>query len=159
MSKSKLNILFIEDDYTVAQSYSRLLELKVVAAHIIVANTLQTAKEFLETISDWDIILLDLNLPDSKGYATLKWVHEHYPKIPVVVMTAHDEEDLELTCIRMGAQDCVSKFEATPALVVRSLRFAYEREVMVNTLREALESLQESNAMMKAMLEDKEEPN
>jgi CheY-like chemotaxis protein len=156
MAKEKLNILFVEDDHAVASSYSRLIELKVIAAYVIIANTLQAAKEFLETVSGWDIILLDLNLPDSKGTATLKWIRDHYPKIPVVVMTAHSEEDLELTCIRMGAQDCVSKFEATPALIVRSLRFAYERELMVNTLREALESLQASNAMMKAMLEDRE---
>jgi hypothetical protein len=74
-------------------------------------------------------------------------------------MSAMADPKLEITCIRMGAQDCVSKYEATPALVARSVRFAYEREALVNVLRDALRNLQESNAVMRAVLEDKEETN
>lgn len=75
-----------------------------------------------------DIVLLDLNLPDSKGLNTLKKLHSKVPEVPIIVLTAHKEEDLAVKAIREGAQDCFIKGQVNSSLLVRSIRYAIERK-------------------------------
>jgi len=84
-----------------------------------------------------DVVVLDLRLPDSTGLDTLKRVVEFIPEVPVVVLTALDDEDLGVDAVRQGAQDFLVKARVNGEVVARSLRYAIERHRMIEALRSA----------------------
>lgn len=86
-------------------------------------------------------VLLDLSLPDSEGLDTLRAVRAVAPAVPIVVLTATDDEALALTAVREGAQDWVVKGSADPALIPRVVRHAIERRRAEQQLAESMEAL------------------
>jgi PAS domain S-box-containing protein len=89
-----------------------------------------------------DIVLLDLSLPDSQGFATLIAMHKVAAEIPIVVMTGIEDEALGIQLIQQGAQDYLVKGQVTGPLLQRSLRYALERVRMANELRQKTTLLQ-----------------
>lgn len=77
-----------------------------------------------------DLVLLDLNLPDSKGIETLVAVRDRAPRVPIVVLTASDDEALALQALQNGAQDYLVKgyIQVYRNLLGRSMRYAIERK-------------------------------
>lgn len=75
-----------------------------------------------------DVVLLDLTLPDSAGLATFQRVHAHAPSVPIVVLTALDDEAMAVQAVREGAQDYLVKGQLPLELVARALRYAVERQ-------------------------------
>lgn len=84
-----------------------------------------------------DVILLDLHLPDSRGFPTLKNVQAGAPDIPILVLTGLEDEDLAVNAVREGAQDYLVKGQIDTALLVRCLRYALERHRLRSALRMA----------------------
>lgn len=76
---------------------------------------------------NFDVILLDVRLPDSTGLETIVQFRQAIPDVPVVVITNGNDEDLALASIRAGVQDYLSKDEITIQQLLRSVRFAIER--------------------------------
>ncbi|MBH8556065.1 hybrid sensor histidine kinase/response regulator [Nostocaceae cyanobacterium CENA357] len=87
----------------------------------------------------FDVVLLDLSLPDSTGLDTLKEYQAEIPDIPVVVLTGLDDEQLALQALAEGAQDYLVKDQITMQLLVRTARYAIERGDILNKLRETEE--------------------
>lgn len=77
--------------------------------------------------SDYDVVLLDLNLPDSVGLKTLLRMKTLLPGLPIVVLSGSDERDLALPSLRQGAQDFLPKEQLSGQGLVRALRHAVER--------------------------------
>jgi DNA-binding response OmpR family regulator len=75
-----------------------------------------------------DVVLLDLGLPDSQGIDTLAKVRAEAPDIPVVVLTGLEDETLAVKAVQQGAQDYLGKGELDNRLLVRSIRYATERQ-------------------------------
>jgi two-component system, cell cycle sensor histidine kinase and response regulator CckA len=75
-----------------------------------------------------DVVILDLNLPDSRGLATVDTFCRAHPDLPVVVATVEDDESLGVEAIRRGAQDYLVKGLIAPELVGRSLDLAVARK-------------------------------
>lgn len=82
-----------------------------------------------------DVILLDLSLPDSFGLETVGKVQAAVPDIPIVVLTGHRDDTLSVTAVQAGAQDYLIKGEVEGNLLVRSLRYAIERQRMSMVLK------------------------
>jgi len=82
-----------------------------------------------------DVILLDLNLPDSRGAETLDAVLEHTPDVAIVVITGDGDEHAALAAVALGAQDYLIKGSATAETIVRSIRYAHERSRADERLR------------------------
>jgi two-component system cell cycle sensor histidine kinase/response regulator CckA len=82
----------------------------------------------------FDVMLLDLSLPDADGLDTLLRAHAEAPKIPIVVLTGHDDEALAVRAVRAGAQDYLVKGRVDGDLLVRSIRYASERGRAVEAL-------------------------
>ncbi|MCM2466856.1 PAS domain S-box protein [Methanoculleus oceani] len=74
-----------------------------------------------------DLILLDLHLPDSQGIGTVGTVRGNAPGIPTVVLTGLDDEETGLAALQKGAQDYLVKGRLTGPSLVRSIRYAQER--------------------------------
>jgi signal transduction histidine kinase len=94
----------------------------------------------------FDLVLLDLSLPDSMGMETLKEFRAAVPNIPVVVLTGLDDEDLAIQALAEGAQDYLVKDQITIQHLVRAIRYAIERSEILNQLRESEERTRQALA-------------
>jgi len=83
----------------------------------------------------YDVILLDLTLPDSWGLETFQKIHEVAPQTPVMVLTGLDDETLGIMAVQQGAQEYLVKGQATGPMIVRCLRYALQRHRMQEDLR------------------------
>lgn len=96
----------------------------------------------------FDIIITDLQLPDSIGIETVKRLIEHAPTIPVVVLTGtYLEEESAIEAIRHGAQDYVLKDKLDGRLLMRVIHYAIERK-QAEEIKAALEMKSEFISMV-----------
>ena len=104
--------------------------------------TLASAMTLVARETSHDIVLLDLSLPDSFGLETLaKWQFVA-PKLPVIVLTGSDDEALAVAAVREGAQDYLVKGRIDGPVLVQAIRYAIERKLVQEDLREAKNSLE-----------------
>ncbi len=128
MSKNNVKLLLIEDDAELARSIAETLaddsrsDFAITVAGWL-ADGLQRLAE-----SDVDFVLLDLSLPDSDGLGTFRRLHAQRPEVPVIVLTALEDEEMALKALREGAQDYLLKSELNGPLLVRAIRYALERK-------------------------------
>jgi len=87
----------------------------------------------------FDVVLLDFNLPDSKGIWSFKETHAVAPNVPIIIMTNNEDDEMALRAVREGAQDYLVKKDVTANLLTRSIRYAIERERAEQALRESEE--------------------
>jgi len=95
---------------------------------------------------DFDVVLLDLSLPDSSGLQTLTAMRELAPNVPIVVATGSDDINLGIQTLRLGAQEFLLKGRVSGEMVVRELLHAIERQrfdAEMTQYREQLESMVE----------------
>lgn len=91
-----------------------------------------------------DVALLDLTLPDAFGLATFEKFAEANPRLPVVILTGVEDEQLALNAVRAGAQDYICKSDLNYALLFRSIQYAIERKQIYEFARLTLGQLQET---------------
>lgn len=84
---------------------------------------------------NFDLVLLDLTLPDSWGLNTVMRVHEQTPEVPIIVLTETDDESLAIKAVQEGTQDYLVKGQVNANLLERSMRYAIERHRMLAQLR------------------------
>lgn len=139
---SLIPVLLIEDNLAEARLLTEVL--KGATQHrfeLIHVNRLEEALKQLEN-KHFDIILLDLTLPDSQGLESLAPLTEKAPSKPIVVLTNTNDEKLALEAVRQGAQDYLVKRQITLELLVRSICYAIERKQMAEKLRQANQTLE-----------------
>jgi PAS domain S-box-containing protein len=142
-----LNILLIEDNPGDTRLLQEILrEVTTTRCQIVPVMTLAAAIAKLSSIeadtdtsglnsSHFDAILLDLSLPDSQGLASFLDLHDRYPHIPIVVLTGLDDQTLAISAMQQGAQDYLIKGQVDSNLLLRSIRYAIERERTDTELR------------------------
>ncbi len=140
-----MKILLVEDN----QGDARLLD--IMLREVLTACTLTHADTLGKAIShaclmQFDIILLDLSLPDSQGSSTFWSLHDVVSDVPIVVMTGHDDEMLATELAQAGAQDYLVKGSVDGRWLLRVMRYAIERK------RAELE-LRQSEAKVRALYE------
>jgi len=96
--------------------------------------TLDSALAYL-TKREFDIVLLDLSLPDCCGVDGVRRIIKHSPSIPVVVLTGADDGELAEQSIQLGAQDYLIKQALTFDLLRRTVMYAIERSRIRQALR------------------------
>lgn len=99
------------------------------------SSTLNETIEKVRRIK-YDAIILDLNLPDSKGLDTLRSVLKECSDCAIIVFTAMEDDYIIMEAIKEGAQDYLVKSKIHEDIVVRSVRYAVERKKNENTLKE-----------------------
>jgi signal transduction histidine kinase len=80
------------------------------------------------------VVLLDLNLPDSRGAESFRRILEHAPDVPVVVLSSHDDEALGLKAVRRGVQEYLVKGDISGKRLERAIRHAVERQGLLRAL-------------------------
>jgi diguanylate cyclase (GGDEF)-like protein/PAS domain S-box-containing protein len=96
----------------------------------------QTMAEAEKYLKEWkfDIILLDLGLPDAAGLEAVRRAHVAAPHTPLVVLTGLDDETLAGKALQEGAQDYLIKGQIEARGLIRALRYAVERKTMEEAL-------------------------
>jgi PAS domain S-box-containing protein len=89
----------------------------------------------------FDVVLLDLMLPDSSGLDTFLRLRRHEPRLPVLVLTGPEDEGAGIKAMQEGAQDYLFKNQIEPAILARAVRSAIERHQIAAELRESEERL------------------
>jgi two-component system, cell cycle sensor histidine kinase and response regulator CckA len=87
----------------------------------------------------YDVVLLDLSLPDSEGFDTLVRVRAQAPALPIVVLTGYDDDHFAVRAMQEGAQDYLVKGQMDGNLILRSVRYAVERARTTTALRSSEE--------------------
>lgn len=137
MNLTRLTVLIVEDDPDdVLLVRELLLYAQFDTFAVKVAERLDKALEELAA-RPFDLILLDLSLPDSQGLDTLARIRLQSPDTPIIVFTGHDDDLIGVQAVQSGAQDYLVKGQVTRRLLVRAIRYAIERNRMQLALREA----------------------
>lgn len=111
------------------------------------ATSVEAAIEKLSSPLDsgFDIVLLDLTLPDSDGISSLSAIQRADPGVAVTVLTGLEEKGLGIRLIKAGAQDFLPKSELRPELLLRTITHAVERKRRQGELRTANSKLASAN--------------
>jgi two-component system, cell cycle sensor histidine kinase and response regulator CckA len=125
MSES-LNILLVEDNPEDVVLIRQYLQSAGARFGLRVAEQLSSAIDALGDHS-FDVVLLDLSLPDSTGLETFARLHQAAGGVPVVVLTGVDDEGIGLRAVQAGAEDYLVKGQVHGTLLWRSLRYGVER--------------------------------
>ena len=128
--EQRVRVLLIEDD----PDYTMLMSMYVNEACgdalkylLESAVSLQAGLDLLSR-QEYDIVLLDLMLPDSQGLDTLVKIRAKVPSLPVVVLTNLDQDDAGLEAITHGAQDFLSKSKLDAGRLRHAIGFALARD-------------------------------
>ncbi len=128
MVQAPCQILLVDPDVNQAQSLKGQLEAFRPGGFELLHKThLSAALTALDT-SRADVVLLDLELPDSTGLGSIDVLRAKSPEVPIIVLTESGQEGLALEALQAGAQDFLSKVSGNGTLVARAIHYAIERK-------------------------------
>ena len=113
-------------------------------------ETLAGAIQLLEQ-HPFDVVILDLNLPDSEGKDTLTSLSARYPEVTIVINTGAYEDELGINTLSYGAQDFLVKGKYTAYVLHKALHYALERKRLERELTAAYQRLQETQSQLLEM--------
>ncbi len=127
MDRTLVKVLLVEDNPADALLLQESLSGDLLTDfQVTVAERLRQGLEELGA-RPYDVVLLDLGLPDSQGLGTFEAAHAEFPDIPMIVLSGASDEWLALQAVKSGAQDYLVKGEADWHFGARSIRYAIER--------------------------------
>ncbi|HBG47101.1 MAG TPA: hypothetical protein DDW94_08955 [Deltaproteobacteria bacterium] len=137
-----IKILLVEDNPADARLLRELLAESGLKERFAI-DAAGSLKEALACLcaGGFDVVLLDLMLPDTTGLDTFTALHRSYPAIPVVLLTGLSDETLAARAVREGAQDYLVKGQAAPGVLARSIVYAIERNAAERAGRAAMRAM------------------
>ncbi len=140
--KKPLAVLVIEDTHVDRHMLETMLAPSTgLTTRLVAVASLKEGMEILAA-QDFEVVILDLDLPDSRGEQSLKALRKHYPGVAIVVNTGAYEDDLGLKTLGWGAQDFMVKGKYTAYGLNKTLHYALERKRLEDALKEAYARLQ-----------------
>lgn len=142
MKDRPIKALLIEDD----SKYADLV--KIILAR---GKSIHFALEWRDSLSKGlqrlaeggiELVLLDLQLPDSGGLETFVRTYKQVSNLPIIVLTGNDDETLAVKSVHMGAQDYLIKADINNDYLIRSIRYAIERKRAQESLKKAHDELE-----------------
>jgi two-component system, cell cycle sensor histidine kinase and response regulator CckA len=129
MTNQTIKILLVEDNPgDVLLLQETLSEISLITFVVVNVERLSSALKQLQT-DVFDVILLDLVLPDSQGLESFAKIYQQVPLTPIVVLTGMSDESTALKAMQAGAQDYLVKGRVSGSdLLMRSIRYAIERK-------------------------------
>jgi diguanylate cyclase (GGDEF)-like protein len=122
-----MKILLVEDDSDDADFLR--LSLAQHNGSVSVTRTSSIADAVTALDGDrYDVVLLDLNLPDGRGAECVARIQEAESLVPIVVLSGHGDEDYAVEILNKGVQDYLVKWEGDGRTILRAIRYAIERK-------------------------------
>ncbi len=145
MNTIALKILLIEDNLTDVNQINKMLSEHCHLSDITHVKRIVDAIHSLNQ-DNFDVILLNLSLPDSQGIDSLEMLQQKAPQLPVIILTTTYNTNLAVKSLRRGAQDYLIKSELKGEILVRSIQYAIERQ--------RIEFNERQQALMKKMVDN-----
>ena len=166
MDNKHIKVLLIEDNLTdIVLIREMLKEVRKPRFKLHNTRRLEEGLDHIEK-NGADVLLLDLNLPDSFGLDTFLKAKERAPQIPIVILSVFDDEDIAISAVKGEAQDYLIKGKVDSSLLARSISYAIERKSIEGELvrhRNHLEELvqertielQTANSLLQKEIEER----
>ncbi len=139
MEKREIRVLVVEDSPTDIELLRQSMkDFKFLKCRLTEVRTAAGAEAAMAN-TRFEAVLLDLNLPDSRGLESLARVKASGKATAVIIMTVSGEQETILKALSMGAQNFIVKGDETAVSLERAIMFSVEREKSVEALREAEE--------------------
>ncbi len=145
--ENKISVLVIDDERSFTEEMQELLQKTGFKAFI--ANTARQGLNILKC-QQIDLLILDIRLPGVNGLDVLKEVKGNYPKLEVIIVSAHGDMDSVIRAMRLGALDYLRK----PFRHV-DFQIAIERTQKFLDLNRKLQVMEEKNSLISASLGEK----
>ncbi|MGB9936861.1 MAG: response regulator [Methanobacterium sp.] len=138
-----VKVLLIEDNDADARFIKEMFkDISKPQYEIVNAKKLEDGLNYLSK-DNYDIMLLDLSLPDSMGLETFTKAHEYNSELPIVILSGLDDEEVAVKAVRQGAQDYLMKGDVSGRLLSRAITYAIERKISEQELIENQKDLME----------------
>jgi phosphoserine phosphatase RsbU/P len=139
MAQDKLKVLLIEHDAGFSRYVGEMLgQIRELSVEMLPVPDLRAGLSALAA-EHFDLVLLDLSVPDGAGLANVAVLRADAPQVSILVAGDSDEESVALEAVQAGACDYLIKSQLTPGWLERSIRYAVERHRMDRALLEAEE--------------------
>lgn len=139
MNNESIKVLLIEDNKGDAILIQEMLkDVEKTNFQVKHAQTLSDGIDYLQD-NDFNIILLDLALPDSHGIDTFNQTNNQAPELPIIILTGLSDEEFAIKAVGGGAQDYLVKGEVDKQLLARSMKYAIERNIIEGKLKKSEE--------------------
>lgn len=138
--------VLIADDHTIVRRGLRQILLEgFPAAHV---EEVGDAEELIKKVmqAEWDLVISDLSMPGRSGLEALQQIKQLQPKLPVLILSIHPEEQYALRVLRAGAAGYLSKDMAPDVLVVAVQRVLMGKKYITDTIAEKLASVLDSDS-------------
>jgi DNA-binding NarL/FixJ family response regulator len=130
--------VLIADDHPVVRKGLR--EIVKEAFHVAIADEVSNGQEVLERVAknDYDVVLLDISMPGRNGLDVLKELKGQKPKLPVLVLSIHPEEQYAVRVLKAGASGYLTKESAQDELISAIQKVSTGRKYITPSLAERL---------------------
>lgn len=142
-----MSVLVIDDERSFTEEMQEMLHLKGYTAYT--ANTARQGMNLLKS-KQIDLLILDIRLPGANGLDILKEVKGMYPKLEVIIVSAHGDMESVISALRLGALDYLRK----PFRHI-DFQIALERTQKFLDLNKKLQVMEEKNSLISKALGDK----
>jgi two-component sensor histidine kinase/ActR/RegA family two-component response regulator len=143
INNKHINVFLIEDNLTdIVLIREMLKEVRKPRFKLHNTRRLEEGLDHIEK-NEADVLLLDLNLPDSYGLDTFLKAKDRVPHIPIVILSAFDDEDIAIKAVKGEAQDYLIKGKVDSSLLARSIAYAIERKSIEGELIKHRDHLEE----------------
>jgi signal transduction histidine kinase len=148
-----IRVLLVDDDW--ADADLARLHLQESRLRRFLLQHAETAQDAVSLLRDapFDVVLLDLSLPDTQGIQTLERIQSVNSDVPVIVLTGLSDESTALQSLDHGAQDYIIKDDASREVLERSICYAIQRQQQNRRLETMNERLAQQNHRLEAMNE------
>lgn len=148
IKEEHIHILLIEDN----AGDARLIEEYLKESTIQLQSSIEVERNLKNGINRlnknyFDVILLDLTLPDSSGFETLEQVNHVSHLVPIIVLTGLDDEEVGIEAVQRGAQDFLIKKEINATILGRSILYAIQRNHLTQKLERSQERLKQAQQL------------
>ena len=139
-----IHVLLIEDNLGDIQLIQEMIkDLEYTTIRLDVQNDLSTGIQYLNR-HKFNLILLDLSLPDSHGLDTIEYTLKNTNNIPIIILTETDNLILAIEAVKSGAQDYLIKGNINKMLLERSIYYSIERYKIMEKLKKSEENFHQA---------------
>ena len=132
-----IRVLIADDHAIVRQGLRQILS---DTPDMLVAGEAENGVQALQMVRQggWDVVLMDVTMPERNGIDTLKLLKKEYPKLPVLILSMHPEEHYAIRALKAGASGYLTKQSAPEQLVTAIRQVAGGKKYVSAAVAEAL---------------------
>lgn len=145
-----MRVLVVEDSTTDSTIVQRYLQRDSEAPELHTAARLSDALAIAQSTA-LDVILLDMSLPDAQGVDAVRRMRAAVPHVPIVILSGMEDESVATEAVQAGAQDYLIKGHADDVTLRRALRYAIERQQLLDRIAQSEARLQEENVILRRL--------